>query len=149
MEKCRRSSRGQSLIEVLVAMMVVALVLTAVVSVIILSIKSAQYARHKSRAAFLAQEAVEWIRSQRLERSWGPFEDLAEGGVTYCLDTLNFKLGVCEEGTDEIDSLYLREVLMTSGGGGTTVTADVTVTWFEGSSEFTSTLTARFEQYEI
>ena len=145
----RWRERGQTLVEVLIAILIVTLVLTAVVISVIVANKSAQFSRHKSRSTFLAQEGIEWVRSQRQEVGWGDFSSLASlGGSEYCLDTLVFtNPGSCGVG-EVIDGLYTRSVVLTRDIAGVEVTAAIDVAWFEGTREVSSPVAATFAQYE-
>ncbi len=82
---------GQSMIEMLLALGVAAVVLVALVKVASLSVTSSVFARQKSQATRLGSEALEWARSQRDELGWDGFYAKvtgAPGGVGYCLPSI-------------------------------------------------------------
>lgn len=62
--------------EVLIALSVIILVITALVRVVTLSIRSTDYARNTSVATTYSTEAMEKIRSFRDSMSWTDFLDL-------------------------------------------------------------------------
>lgn len=140
---------GQTLVEVLIALLVVVLVLTAVVAAIIVALRSAQFSRQKSRATFLGQEAIEWIRVKRQEQSWGDFSGLStESGARYCLGSLTFSQpGSCSD-ADRIDETFMREAVLTIDNVLPIVTAEITVSWYQGGMPFTSQVAASFSQWE-
>ena len=134
MKEIRRWQNGQTLIEVLIALLIVTLVLTTVVSSVVLSIRSSQYSRNKSRGAFLAQEAIEWIRIQRLEFSWVDFLGYSSGsqGAPYCLNVLEPPFAVtgdCDQ-VNPIDGVFSRDLSLRQDSV-TQVTATVVVSWNE------------------
>lgn len=143
---------GQTLIEVLIAIVIVVLVLMSVLVAVIFAVRSTQYSKHKSQAAFLAQEAIEWVRDQRREMEWGLFWGKGNdaGGATYCLQELNFSDQTpCNNEGDLIDDLYFRDLVLTSDVGGDQVTAAVEVTWFEGNKQFGSPVDTAFYQWDL
>jgi len=153
MKKTRLDDKGQTLIEVLIALLIVTLVLTAVVSSVILSIKSAQYSRNKSRGVFLAQEAIEWIRVQRLELGWTDFFGYGTvSGAQYCLVTLDsppfLNTGVCDQ-AELIDGTFSRQVTLIQDAVDPELTANVEVVWNEGNRTFDSQVSATFAQRDL
>lgn len=60
-----RSEAGQSLIEVIVAITVGILVVTALTFATIFSLRNANFAKNSVQATKLAQEGIEWVRTGR------------------------------------------------------------------------------------
>jgi type II secretory pathway pseudopilin PulG len=56
---------GQSLIEVLVALVVASLIIVALVTLVVASLRNAQFAQNQTRATKIAQEAIDQIRTIR------------------------------------------------------------------------------------
>lgn len=84
---------GQSMFELLVAVFVIALSLTAVVSLVTTSIGNTTFSRDRSVAAKSTQEAVEWLRAER-DADWGVFRTRGSaGGSRYCLPDLSWHSG--------------------------------------------------------
>lgn len=69
-----KKQNGQSLLEVLIALSVIILVVTALVRVVTISIRSSDYARNASTATAYATEAMEKIRSFRDQKTWDEFK---------------------------------------------------------------------------
>jgi len=65
-------NKAQSLFEVIAILGIVSLVLTALLWTSTLSVRNASSSDTKAQATRLAQEALEWIRSER-DRSWQDF----------------------------------------------------------------------------
>lgn len=83
----RVSQQGQSLIEVTFAAAVVGLVLVAILSTVIASMRQARVALEQTQTTQYGQAASEWIRSNRDQVGWGTFyAELTDKGAdqTYC-----------------------------------------------------------------
>lgn len=85
--------KGQSLFEVVVAIGVVALLLTGLASAVTRSVSNTTFAKNQSIANRYSQQAVEWMRTER-DTSW---DQLANGvgssqpvsvAPIYCINTL-------------------------------------------------------------
>ena len=144
---------GQSLIESLIALVIVALVLTSLVVAVLVAIKSSQFSKHKTQATFLSQEGIEWLRAMRQGLGWGRFNSAASlSGTEYCLQNLELEEllipGECSD-TAVIDNLYTRSVTLTTNLADPEVTVLVNVAWFEGEKQFSSPVTAVFSQWEL
>ncbi|HUS59771.1 MAG TPA: prepilin-type N-terminal cleavage/methylation domain-containing protein [Nevskiaceae bacterium] len=68
-----RREKGQSLIEVLVALAVMAIVILALVRVTTVSIRNATFAKNRALATKYAQEGMEKVRAYRDEVVWETF----------------------------------------------------------------------------
>ena len=127
--------KGQSLIEVIAALAIALLVLLALVRVTIVSMRNANFAKNQALATQYAQEAMEWIRTQR-DADWS---NLTEG--TYCLsDSLSWLTGSCGY---TLEGIFKREAFLTSQGTDKFQVL-VAVSWASGAhkSELTSYLTS-------
>lgn len=97
--------QASTLVEVLIAVSIIALVLTSVSAMITMSIKLANSNEQKQLALQKTQEALEFFRKERAISSWHGFSNsLSDGGI-YCLSSLpesvasmSAKIGAC---TDE------------------------------------------------
>lgn len=115
------SRSGQSLIEVTFATAVISLVLVALLSAVIQSLRNARVSLEQTRSTQYAQEVVEWLRGVRDREGWGVlYNHLAPLGtdLTFCLPTIastaadlaGLDQGACSE-TDVIpDTQYVRQV---------------------------------------
>lgn len=68
-----KKEKGQSLIEVIIALGVAVLVILALVRVTIIAIRNARYAKNKALATQHAQRVLETIRAYRDENTWAVF----------------------------------------------------------------------------
>src|SRR3989344_9633565 len=81
-----KSSEGQSLFEVIVALAFITLIVVTVVAVAGTSIRTVSFARNNEHATRFSQEALEWVRSER-DSGWDAFAIRATQPV-WCLQTL-------------------------------------------------------------
>lgn len=106
-----KKEKGQSLLEIVVAMAIAILIVAGLVSAVIVAVKNAQFARNQTLATKYGQEGMEWIRSQR-DTNWQTFSDrsAADPGRTYCLNSLGWTAGTCA--TYALTSLFKREAIL-------------------------------------
>ena len=103
---------GQSLFEVVLALGLVTLIMTAVVGVVSLSIVNSSYAKNKTLSTRLSETTLEWIRGERNE-GWNEFslQSFPEGALqTRCFQTLSWedsKSGLCGD-TEYISDTFLK-----------------------------------------
>lgn len=154
----RCSQRGQSLIEVTFATAVVSLVLVAILSSVIQSVQNSRVALEQTRTTNFAQEAIEWIRSERDVIGWGVLHSAVNsraGDVTYCVPTLpdtfdellTSQSGECE--TDEkIPDTEFRRSLQFEVLSATQVEVTARVTRPGSSGEVTTTLNTILADFE-
>lgn len=142
-----KKNKGQSLLEVLIALSVIILVLTALVKVVTLSIRSTDYARNSSVATTYATEAMEKIRSFRDANSWTAFSSIQDAtGKLFGSNIISFQdyasSSNCTGSASEFDSYknfllegnYLRCVTANKNYTGADVTSikmTVSVYWIE------------------
>lgn len=79
--------KGSTLVEILIAVTIISLVLTAVSAMIMMSIKLANSNEQKQLALQKAQEAMEFFRKERAINSWHSFSAPIENG-RYCVSSL-------------------------------------------------------------
>lgn len=83
------SSSGQTLIEVIIAIGLVVLVMTSLVSGVALTVRNNRFARDQAQAKDYNRQTLEWIRAMRDQLGWETFVSIlaADGTVTfYCLN---------------------------------------------------------------
>lgn len=136
--------RGQSLVEVVVAVGVVILLVTGLIVGTTTSLKGSEFSTYKSRALKYTQEAMEVIRNMR-DQSWASLA--AKSGV-WCLD----KTGIWSQAQGatcsvNIDGFFTRSVTFTWDGVNNRMKVDVEVTWEDSGGTHTSTLTTYFTQW--
>lgn len=79
----KRCERGQSLIEILLAFAIAAIVITGITFAVTSSVKNATFSKNQNLASSYAQEGMEIVRAIR-DRSWSSFVSLP-GGPNKCL----------------------------------------------------------------
>ncbi len=127
------NSSGSSLIEVLVATMVVAVSLVAISIVLMYSVQRTAQARYEEIAKSLAQDGIETFHKERAFTGWSAFYNRFNGGGTFCVDTttqtITTKSGSCP-GIDQAGTTFNREVTATLTAGAIRVISQVT--WVSG-----------------
>jgi type IV pilus modification protein PilV len=133
------STKGSTLIEVLVAILIVGLVVTGVMLSITYSVKNSAEARYREVASQLAQDGMEVVKLRREVDEWSEFQDYAPG--TYCLATSVAALSTAPPCTDNVTNAskrFTRSVVMSKVAATPStpqiVTATVTVTWQSDSN---------------
>lgn len=128
-----KGTSGQSLFEVVFAVGMSALIITAVVILAANALSNSTFSKNKALAGRFTQEAVEWLRSQR-DENWDDFYNRSLTTV-WCLPGVDWslaKVGTCDT-TDTIvsNSNFQREINFTGVGIGT-VETKVAVYWRDG-----------------
>lgn len=132
---------GQSLVEVMVAVAILALVLTALVLGTTVAMRNANFSKNQAQATKYAQQVMEWMRSER-NQSWDTF---ASHTGTFCLNSLSWSSGSCV-GYD-LDSVFKREVVLS--GDATKIQAAIVVSWQGTSGKIhQSKLTSYFTKWQ-
>jgi type II secretory pathway pseudopilin PulG len=73
------SMRGQTLVEVLLALAVVTVIITGIVAVVSNTLNNAQFGKNQNLANHYAQQGMEIVRAIR-DRSWATFDLYQSGG---------------------------------------------------------------------
>lgn len=132
--------RGQSLIEVVVALGMAITVVVSITALIVSALDSANFRKNQNLANAYAQEGMEVVRKIRDNSSWSTFTSLP-GGPNFCLPQNGTEL-VSRSGSPNCDGkgnvgIFLREITIrnnnpdcTAGGGNSKVT--VKVSWSDG-----------------
>lgn len=142
----KKYSRGQTLVEVIVAIGVVVLLVTGLIVGTSVTLKASQYGKMRSLGTQYAEEAIEAARNLR-DSGWSTFFEY--GGVTpksYCLNKVGvwtLTVGSC---SPNIDNFYTRMVTFTWADPHMNV--DVAVTWVDGAKTYTSSLSTYFTQWK-
>lgn len=144
------NQRGQTLFEVTIAVAVAVMVIISIVAAATVSVRNANFARSQAEATRFAQEALEWIRSQRDTSTWEDFLDTVEfdmygpavNEIWYCLPTLSWGSNTpvpdpsfCTDSADKIQNTFQRIATLeriVESGVVTRVRAEVIVSWEEG-----------------
>lgn len=92
--KKRQNKQGAfTFVEVLAAVSIVALVMTAMGSMMALSVRVAEANEMEQLAQMKAQQSIEFFRRERLVRGWTAFNTKLEDGKTYCLSDIPTAIG--------------------------------------------------------
>ena len=121
--------RGQSLFELIVAIAISALIVVAVVSLAVNSIKNSNFSKNKALASSYAQQATEWLRGER-DSNFAAFRAHVEDSTenTRCLNNLVWTINPC--GTVTMDGTpFKREVVFRFSDSDTVIKAEITVSW--------------------
>jgi len=113
----RHDSKGQSLIEVLIAIAIAMIISVALINLVVSATKDAQHAKNIARASKIATEGVEFVRTVRDRQGWGDgttgFSAYGNNTTSSCNPLL---LGQC------FNSVNTTSWILTgSGGTGETV----------------------------
>ncbi|MDD3679640.1 MAG: hypothetical protein PHX72_02205 [Candidatus Shapirobacteria bacterium] len=101
--------QGQSLVEVVVAVSITALIIVALLIGAVIGIRNVQFSRNQSQAMELNREVAEWLRTEK-KIGWSQlFSNGSPSGESYCFNFLNFNnQGNCTE-SELIDEKFVRE----------------------------------------
>jgi Tfp pilus assembly protein PilV len=146
--------RGSSLIEIIIATGVMALVLTAIVAGMTMSLKTTAQSEYRTQAVKRAQEALEIFRRERTLLGWDSFSSELVDSGTYCFQTLPaprtpFLLGACTDDSNIVISgvdFYRQAVVDIIAADSLQVT--VTVNWDNGDGPRNVEITQVFRQWE-
>lgn len=117
--------KGDTLIEVLVALGLITVVITALAGVVITSMGNTQFSKNQNTATQYAQEGMEIIRRIR-DDNYVNFRNIAS--ATYCFDEGVMALPLPPNCTSaNVSGSFLRKVTITQNGCAVNV-ANVTVT---------------------
>lgn len=144
--------KGQSLIEVLVALGVAVAVLTAIASTVLTSLYNAQFSKNQNLATLYGQQGMEVVRDLK-NRSWTDFysRTAQQGTTTYCLPqsgVLNQNPGSCQP-QELLDSHFRREVgfIRLPDDPSNKVQVTATVTFVDSKGEHKSELISIFTNW--
>lgn len=152
---------GQTIVEVIIAIGVVAMVMTAIVAIGTTSLRNTSRAKAKTLATKYTQEGIEYFRTQRNILGWESMVETLQqnsGGITYCMATLPYTqtggLGnlpnrpcLPSEFID-VRQIYQRHAEVTSSviDGQDVITIAVTVSWNDSGAQQTSIATLELRQ---
>lgn len=139
-------NKGQSVIELLVVVGAMSLLMVALLSLVVLSIRNSRLSKDRTQAVTLAQEGIELMRAYR-DYSWSGIWKKApdEGDESYRLEknwTVETDLVEtdCDESTpmseDEIDNNFSRCVVISKSEDESEeniIIVEVRVSWKEGT----------------
>lgn len=146
--------KGQSLFEVVVAIGISALIITAIVSLVTNSVRNSTFSKNESIASDNAQQLLEWLRGQRDTDIAGFLAKIrpGTGSSVYCFTNLDWsKPTSCIAGRDEISgTTFLRQGVFTDvspSPNKTVFNAEVTVTWADSGGDHKVTDSTDFSDW--
>lgn len=141
----RQIQSGQSLIEALVAVGLVIVIATALISVTTTGLKASQSGKLRSKAVVLAQDGLELSRKLR-DNDWVVFQTYGTAPNNIkCLDTNGGWATMSGSCPFDIEDIYARKVTFTWDGSRMKV--DSVVSWNERSQVKNVTLTTYFTDW--
>jgi Tfp pilus assembly protein PilV len=149
-----RAAAGQSIIEVLIATSVIAMVMVAIASGIVLSLKNTSDSKFRGLATTRGQEALEVFRRERGILGWATFRDATVDG-TVCLNTLPtnsteylaLAVGACTQGTAVAGTTLTRQAII-SVPASDQVEVEIVVSWVDGQTTREVRQSQVFREYE-
>lgn len=139
----RKICKGQSLFEIVVAVGIIALIMVVVVSLSTSSVKTSTFARNKTEANKLAQDAIEWLRSER-DTNWNVFNTNTNTSPR-CFDNLDWSsTSACGASEFVVNTKFLREGTFTKTAP--RIDATVTIRWSEPDGGHDVVVTTTFVQ---
>lgn len=146
---------ASTLIEVLIAVSIIALVLTAVGSMISMSIKLADSNEKQQLALQKAEESMEFFRKERSTNSWSSFSNPLADNATYCIShlpesvaSMSAQLGVCSD-NDVLEAArykFKRQASINFDGPNS-LKVSINIDWQEGTKAKNLSLDQNFENY--
>lgn len=115
-----KNNTGQSIIEVIIATLIVGLVLTAIASGLTLSIKNTAQTQLRELSTNFAQEGLEVFRRERNMLGWTSFAE--------ALDSNEYCLNILPQDSAEFATMPTGECSNGTAIAGTTLTRNATVT---------------------
>lgn len=144
---------GSTIIELLIAVMVVGLIITAVANAVTTSIKNTGESRFRENATVLGQQVIEYMHGRKNELGMVNFKNTYAAG-NYCFITVESPISSACGANDLITlagTSFKRNAVITSGGTGTHASPyylniRVTVSWQDGTSTRDIELIQEFQQ---
>jgi type II secretory pathway pseudopilin PulG len=157
-----KQQRGSTIIELLIAVMIVGLIITAIANAVTYSIKNTGESRFRQVATTLGQEVFEFTRSEKNRMGILNLKNTLTPD-SYCFNTLPSDFdttptpGACGdlETFEVAGAAFKRDVIVTVGGTGVRtptnndpyyINLEVTVSWMDGTESRDIQLIQEFEQ---
>lgn len=148
--------KGQTLVELIMAVAVGTVIVTAIVAITTLSLRNSEFAKTDIQATRYSQETIEWLRIER-DKNWTTlFGKSGVNAQTYCLPTLTWPqaAGPCLASQVISGTVFKREVSLSNRDleagvpGNETIEAQVTVTWTDNSGTHESKLSTQLTDWQ-
>lgn len=143
----KQKENGQSLVEAIVAVGLVMVIATALISVTTTGLKASQSGKLRSKAVVLAQDGIEQTRKLR-DSGWTALQN--RDAQTWCLSKTSefIKTTDCPYDAEDPSSPYFRSVTYTWDNPNSRMKVDSVVSWNERSQVKNITLTTYFTQWK-
>lgn len=141
-----KAEAGQTFIEIVVALGVAVVIVVALVSATIASMRNAQFAKLQAQATKLSQEALEKARAQRDQQGWATFKSSFAG--VKCLPSSGVWSSLGCTDTDKIDGVFLRSVTFTNVLEEEKKSITVTTSWTDANGIHQSTLVTYLTKWQ-
>jgi len=150
---------GSTIIEVLIATVVVGMVMTAVAALMTVSIKNTALLRYRAAATTQAQSGLEIFRRERNLLGWESFFESLDTSV-YCLNTMPanstefvaLPAGECQNTIQLLGNSFEREALVTKIDGASDaddeIRVELVLRWLDGVRSQSVTLTQIFKKID-
>ncbi len=147
-----QKTTGQTIVEVIIAVGIVALVMTALAASLTLSIRNTAQSRHKNLGTKLSQEGLEIFRRERNLLGWDTFSNRLNSQV-YCMQTVPDDItGLVAGSCDSTNNITLsandfyREATV-SKTSPTIINVVITTTWTDGKRDHEASVTQEFRDW--
>ena len=132
------NQNGQSLVELIIALVVAGIILVSLVRVVVISLNNVEFSRNKNFSLHLAQSKIEEIRKDRDFLGW---EKFLEG----CLDE--------EEKLDELgnfddDGKFTRKTTFLKDEGNQKVDVKIEVFWSDSKGQHSSIVNSTLTKWK-
>jgi type II secretory pathway pseudopilin PulG len=143
-------TKGQSLVEAVVAIAVVVLIVSGLIIAVISSLRSAQSSRARSTATKLTQDGIEIVRNLR-DLGWTDFIS-KDSSVAWCLgndkELSNLPVDCVNNiPADSVNKIPFTRTALITETSPNQATVTIEVTWLEGQTPRKSTVTTYLTQW--
>ncbi len=136
---------GQTLVEIMVVIGVIAILTTGLVVLTTFSIKNSRISALRSQAVKYAAQGMEYVRQKR-DAGWTDFQAL--GGQTWCLGDNGAWVPVNPICLENVSNLFGRTIEFTWDEANHRMAVTVTVDWNEGAEYYETHLNSYFTQWQ-
>lgn len=141
--------KGQTMVELLVALGIAALVLVAVVAGAISALSNVMFSRSQGESNRYARESLEWLRGQR-DTGWTTFSSKASAspGTTWCLKNLDWLLpGTCSAADTIPNTTLFREATLTTVAAND-IDITIIVSWSDSRGSHQTRLNSKLTKWK-
>ncbi len=145
LQRFKTTLSGQTIIEILIASAIIAILLISLTTLSSYSVKSSNYAKQLNQATDYSHQLADWLRNQKQTLGWTSFlqllqEDTNNDYVTYCFNNLPDSLtsfrsltnSVCPQNSFILNTPFQRQAtfdLSQTNQG--IITVDITTSWHD------------------